>query len=123
MVRCYDDSFWNTVKSDSNIIGWNGCSHKILVKDIELVLLVCYCCGKKRRSKKRQLRKTSTGRKNFHKKWRFSKKNRKALTEMLVFTSFFKDKLIQCFRFKNKIKFKKKKEKKKINPNCVQQVF
>lgn len=38
--------------------------------------------------------------KNFHKRWRFSKENRKALTEMLVFTSFFK-----------------------VNPNCVQQVF
>lgn len=89
MVRCYDDFFWNTVKSDSNIIGWNGCSHKILIKDIGLVLLIGYCCGKKRRRKKRQLRKTSTGRKTSTKGGKISKKNRKALTEMLVFTSFF----------------------------------
>lgn len=40
--------------------------------------------------KKRQLRKTSTGRKTSTKGGKISKKNRKALTEMLVFTSFFK---------------------------------
>ena len=67
MVKCHDDSFWNTVKSGSNIIGWGGFSHKIFVKAIELVLLVCYCCGKKR-SKKRQLGKTSTGRKKLPQK-------------------------------------------------------